>query len=98
MPKEPVTIIKLGGEGGFVEILQDQDNYIYHSNDSTLKDFLPEDEWDDIDFEKNETFPTLRDAIGRINIELLTHGRILYTNPEYVVDVRVAIHERIKNM
>lgn len=42
MNEEQTLLLKVGGEGGFVEILQDSNgSFIYHYDQSSYKDFLP---------------------------------------------------------
>lgn len=44
MNEEQTLLLKVGGEGGFVEILQDSNgSFIYHYDQSSYKDFLPQD-------------------------------------------------------
>ena len=63
---------------------------------------VPEGRLDIID--KNEidkdtyTFDTLQEAIGQINLSLLVHGVILYADEDMGFDIKLAIHNRIKNL
>lgn len=99
MAEEPTLLLKIGGEGGHVKIFQNTTTFTYHSDESSLKEFLPEKEWNDIEFEHDESFPTLEAAIGRINIHLLAYAKgILYINPEKEFDIKIAIHKRIKDI
>jgi len=72
MNEEQTLLLKVGGEGGFVEILQDSNgSFIYHYDQSSYKDFLPHDRNEiDKDF---YTLDTLQEAIGRINLSLLEY-------------------------
>lgn len=44
------------------------------------------------------TLDTLQEAIGRINLSLLVHGVILYADEDMGFDIKLAIHNRIKNL
>ena len=58
MNEEQTLLLKVGGEGGFVEILQDSNgSFIYHYDQSSYKDFLPHDK-NEID-KDTYTFDTL---------------------------------------
>ena len=95
---DPILLLKIGGEGGFVEIYQEGEDYVYHSDESTLKEFLPEEEGDDMDFEKRESFPSLDEALSRVNLHFLKHGVITYINPDNEFDIKLKIHERIRHL
>lgn len=97
MNEEQTLLLKVGGEGGFVEILQDSNGlFIYHYYLSSYKDFLPHDK-NEVD-KDTYTFDTLQDAISRINLSLLVHGVILYADEDMGFDIKLAIHNRIKNL
>ena len=97
MNEEQTLLLKVGGEGGFVEILQDSNgSFIYHNDQSSYKDFLPHDK-NEID-KDTYTFDTLQEAIGQINLSLLVHGVILYADEDMGFDIKLAIHNRIKNL
>lgn len=40
MESESQLLLKIGGEGGFIEIYQKGDVYVFHSDESTLKVFF----------------------------------------------------------
>lgn len=97
MNEEQTLLLKVGGEGGFVEILQDSNgSFIYHYDQSSYKDFLPHDK-NEID-KDTYTFDTLQEAIGQINLSLLVHGVILYADEDMGFDIKLAIHNRNKNL
>ena len=100
MNKEQTLLLKIGSEGGCVEIFQNSDeSYIYHSDESSLKEFLNEDEWNDIEFDHIKEYTTLEQAIEKISLNLLAHAKgILYINPEKEFDIKLAIHKRIKDL
>ena len=100
MNKEQTLLLKIGSEGGCVEIFQNSnESYTYHSDESSLKDFLNEDEWEDVEFEHINEYATLEEAIERISLNLFAHAKgILYINPEKEFDIKLAIHKRIKDL
>jgi len=87
MKSESQLLLKIHGEGGFIEIYQNRDVYMFHSEDA-----------EDIKFEKHESFSSLEAALLRINIEALRRGIITYINPDNEFDIKLLIHQRVKDL
>ena len=95
---DPILLLKIGGEGGFIEIYQEGNEYVYHSDESTLKDFLSEEDAKDIELESRERFLSLEASISRINMGVLKKGIITYINPDNEFDIKLLIHQRVKDL
>lgn len=98
MKEEPILLLKIGGEGGFIEIYQEGNEYVYHSDESTLKEFLSEEDAKGIKFESREHFSSLEDAVSRVNMDVLQRGIITYINDDKAFDIKLLIHQRVKNL
>lgn len=98
MKADPILLLKIGGEGGFIEIYQEGDVYVYHSDESALKDLLSEEDAKDIEFDSRERFASLEDAISRVNIGALKNGTITYINDDMAFEIKLLIHQRVKDL
>ena len=56
MKSESQLLLKIHGEGDFIEIYQNRDVYIFHSDETALKEFLSDEDAEDIKFENHECF------------------------------------------
>lgn len=72
----PFLHLKVSGEGGYVEIIQEGDKYIYHSNEAGLADFLDEEDMKDMELDRTEAYGTLTEALSRVSGGLMRHGRV----------------------
>ncbi|WP_195373898.1 hypothetical protein [Parabacteroides leei] len=98
MKSESQLLLKIHGEGDFIEIYQNRDVYIFHSDETALKEFLSDEDAEDIKFEKYESFSSLEAALLRINIEALRRGIITYINPDNEFVIKLLIHQRVKDL
>lgn len=81
---DPILLLKIGNEDGFIEIYQEGEDFVYHSDDTKV--------------DKRQSFLSFEEALSQVDLRFLKHGVITYINPENEFDIKLKIHERVKHL